>query len=204
MNKFFVSAIGTDSGKTVVSAIICEALRADYWKPVQCGFPRDLETVQSLVQDPQCNFYEEQYLLNTPASPHAAAKIDGVVLSVADFNLPATNNNLVIEGAGGLLVPLNDTENIVDLITHFDAEVILVSNLYLGNINHTLLSVEALQNRNLKVKGIIFNGDENKESESIILKRSGYTCLLNIPREDKINPETVVSYANELRAKWKI
>ena len=204
MNKFFVSAIGTDSGKTVVSAIICEALRADYWKPVQCGFPRDLETVQSLVQDPQCNFYEEQYLLNTPASPHAAAKIDGVALSVADFNLPATNNNLVIEGAGGLLVPLNDTENIVDLITHFDAEVILVSNLYLGNINHTLLSVEALQNRNLKVKGIIFNGDENKESESIILKRSGYTCLLNIPREDKINPETVVSYANELRAKWKI
>ena len=204
MNKFFVSAIGTDSGKTVVSAIICEALRADYWKPVQCGFPRDLETVQSLVQDPQCNFYEEQYLLNTPASPHAAAKIDGVALSVADFNLPATNNNLVIEGAGGLLVPLNDTENIVDRITHFDAEVILVSNLYLGNINHTLLSVEALQNRNLKVKGIIFNGDENKESESIILKRSGYTCLLNIPREDKINPETVVSYANELRAKWKI
>ena len=204
MNKFFVSAIGTDSGKTVVSAIICEALRADYWKPVQCGFPRDLETVQSLVQDPQCNFYEEQYLLNTPASPHAAAKIDNVALSVADFNLPATNNNLVIEGAGGLLVPLNDTENIVDLITHFDAEVILVSNLYLGNINHTLLSVEALQNRNLKVKGIIFNGEENKESESIILKRSGYTCLLNIPQEDKINPETVASYANELRTKWKI
>ena len=103
-----------------------------------------------------------------------------------------------------MLVPLNDTENIVDLITHFDAEVILVSNLYLGNINHTLLSVEALQNRNLKVKGIIFNGEENKESESIILKRSGYTCLLNIPQEDKINPETVASYANELRTKWKI
>ena len=204
MNKYFVSAIGTDSGKTVVSAIICQALGADYWKPAQCGFPRDLETVKSLVTAPGCNFFEEQYLLKTPASPHAAAKIDEVALSVGNFKLPSTDNNLVIEGAGGLLVPLNDHENIVDLVTHFDAELILVSNLYLGSINHTLLSVEALKNRGLNVKGIIFNGEENKESESIILKRSGYPCLLNISQEDKIDSNTVVRYANELKTKWKI
>ena len=205
MNKYFVSAIGTDSGKTVISAIITQALGADYWKPVQCGFPRDLETVRSLVQNPQCGFHEEQYLLKTPASPHAAAKIDNVELSVDNFNLPQTSNdNMVIEGAGGLLVPLNDHENIVDFVTWFDAELILVSDLYLGSINHTLLSVEALQKRNLKVKGIIFNGEENKESESIILKRSGYDCLLNIPREDTINPGTVAKYADKIKAKWGI
>ncbi len=204
MNKYFVSAIGTDSGKTLVSAIICQALGADYWKPVQCGFPRDLETVRGLVQDPQCNFYEEQYLLKTPASPHAAAKIDDVHLSVAHFRLPPTKNNLVIEGAGGLLVPLNDEENIVDLIGHFEAMVVLVSDLYLGSINHTLMSVEVLKSRNLKVKGIIFNGPENKESETIILKRSGFTNLLYIPRENQINADVVCRYADELRTKWKI
>lgn len=204
MDKYFVSAIGTDSGKTLVSAIICQAFGADYWKPVQCGFPRDLETVRGLVQDTRCNFYEEQYLLKTPASPHAAAKIDKIKLSVGYFQLPSTKNNLVIEGAGGLLVPLNDEENIVDLITHFEAEVVLVADLYLGSINHTLMSCEVLQSRKLKVKGIIFNGPENKESETIILKRSGFTNLLNIPREEAINPGVVDRYANELREKWKI
>ena len=204
MNKYFVSAIGTDSGKTVVSAIICQALGADYWKPVQCGFPRDLETVRTLVQDPQCNFHEEQYLLNTPASPHAAAKIDNVKLRVDNFKVPSTSNNLVIEGAGGLLVPLNEDENIVDLIPHFNAEMILVADLYLGSINHTLMSVEVLQSRKLNVRGIIFNGEENKESQSIILKRSGYDCLLHIPRENEINADMVISYAQELKEKWKI
>ncbi|MCG8320586.1 MAG: dethiobiotin synthase [Cytophagales bacterium] len=204
MSKYFVSAIGTDSGKTVVSAIISQALGADYWKPIQCGFPRDLDTVRMLVQDPRSTFHEEQYLLKTPASPHAAAKIDGVEVAVDHFKLPSTDNNLVIEGAGGLLVPLNDDENIVDLIIKFDAELVLVSDLYLGSINHTLLSVEALQKRNLKVKGIIFNGEENKESESIILKRSGYNCLLNIAREDKVNPNMVGRYARKLKEKWEI
>ncbi|MDN5210942.1 dethiobiotin synthase [Fulvivirgaceae bacterium BMA12] len=204
MNNYFVSAIGTDSGKTLVSAIICQALGADYWKPVQCGFPRDLETVQGLVQDPRCNFYKEQYLLKTPASPHAAAKIDDVQLSVANFRLPATKNDLVIEGAGGLLVPLNDEENIVDLIGHFEAAVVLVSDLYLGSINHTLMSVEVLKSRNLKVKGIIFNGPENKESQTIILKRSGFTNLFYIPQESQINADVVARYANELKAKWEI
>ena len=204
MNKYFVSAIGTDSGKTLVSAIICRALGADYWKPVQCGLPRDLETVRGLVQDTRCNFHEEQYLLKTPASPHAAAKIDNVQLSVKRFSVPVTKNNLVIEGAGGLLVPLNDEENMVDLIGHFKATVVLVSDLYLGSINHTLMSVEVLKSRNLKVKGIIFNGPENKESETIILKRSGFTNLFYIPREDQINADMVSRYADKLRAKWEI
>jgi dethiobiotin synthetase len=199
--KYFVTAIDTDSGKTLASAILCQALGADYWKPVQAGLPRDTDTVTSL--SPGTVTHPEQFLLNTPASPHAAAAIDGVTIHLADFKLPATTRPLVIEGAGGCLVPLSDTHFVVDLITQFQAEAVLVADLYLGSINHTLLTIEALKKRAVNIKGIIFNGNPNPESERIILLHANLPCLLRIEKEHSITPDTVKRYAHQLKQNWK-
>jgi len=199
--RYFVTAIGTDSGKTVVSAILSEALKADYWKPIQAGFPRDIETVQHLISNSQSSFHPETYLLNTACSPHAAAKIDNVEISLGKIVVPKTDNHLIIEGAGGLLVPLNDNDFVIDLAQKLSCEIILVANLYLGSINHTLLSCEALKAREIKVKGIIFNGPENKASELIILKKTGYPLLMNIPHLDSINQSVVNNLSDQIRSK---
>ncbi len=201
--QYFVAAIGTDSGKTIFSAILTEMLLADYWKPVQAGLPRDAETVKSLVTNPHSHFYREKYLLKTPASPHAAARIDGVEMKLSEILPPSSNRDLVIEGAGGLMVPLNDQDTVLDLIAHLQSEVILVSNLYLGSINHTLMSVEILKSRAVKVKGLVFNGQSNPESERIIEAKSGWPVLLRINQEKDITPEVVMNYAIELRKHWK-
>ncbi|HEY0652464.1 MAG TPA: dethiobiotin synthase [Chryseosolibacter sp.] len=199
MTTFFVTGIDTDSGKTLVSAILCEALHADYWKPIQAGLPRDSETVRNLLINKQTIIHPERHLLQTPASPHAAAKIDNVSIKLNDFQLPKTQNNLIIEGAGGCLVPINDTHFVVDLISRLNIDVILVADLYLGSINHTLLTVEALKHRSLRIRGIIFNGQSNPESERIILAHTKIPCLLRIPREQTINKQTVLKYANQFR-----
>jgi len=198
----FVTAIGTDSGKTLVSAIITEMLGCGYWKPIQAGEPRDTAAVESLVSNPDCEFFPEGIFLQTPASPHYSAQVDGVHLSAEKFELPS-KNELVIEGAGGLLVPINDHEVIADLIPKFNAEVILVADLYLGSINHTLLTIEELKRRKLPVNGIVFNGKSNPASEKIILKKSGYRCLLKLPRLEIVNEEVMKLYAEKLKENWK-
>ena len=200
--KYFITGIDTDSGKTFVSAIFCETLKADYWKPVQAGLPRDADTVRKLITNKQTRIHPERFLLNTPASPHASAKADGVHIALDDFKLPDTNNTLIIEGAGGCLVPLNDNQFVIDLIKVLNTEVILVADLYLGSINHTLLTIEALRNRNIPLKGIVFNGDANPESERIILKHAEVPCLLRISKENIINSATVIKYANLLKRNW--
>jgi dethiobiotin synthetase len=200
--NYFVTAIGTDSGKTLVSAILTEMLEADYWKPVQSGQPRDTETVQSLISNVKSSFHKEAYLLNTPASPHASARIDNVEIELSQIKSPTTEKDLVIEGAGGILVPLNDRDYVIDITKQVPSRLILVSNLYLGSINHTLLSVNYLQQHNFDVKGIIFNGPSNPESERIILHKSGWPCLLRIPQEDEIDQAVVKKYAEVLRENW--
>lgn len=202
--NYFVTAIGTDSGKTLVSAILTEMLRADYWKPVQAGFPRDTETVQSLISNNKTTFHPEAYLLNTPASPHASAKADGVQITLDHIVLPQVepDTDLIIEGAGGVLVPLNDNDVVLDILRSVDAEIILVSNLYLGSINHTLLTAELINSRGLKVKGLIFNGPSNMESETIILKKTGYRQLLKIDQEEKVDKDVVIKYAKQLKKCW--
>src|ERR1041385_4024750 len=197
--NYFVTAIGTDSGKTFFSAILSEALQADYWKPVQAGMPRDADTVRSLLSNTVSKIHEETYLLGTPASPHAAAKRDGVTIQMEKFTLPQTNHDLVIEGAGGCLVPLNDIDFVIDLAKKFKSQVILVSNLYLGSINHTLLSADYLRKNKFDVKGIIFNGPSNPESEEIILSHTGYKCLLRMEEEEEVTKDVVKKYAVELR-----
>lgn len=202
MKNIFVTAIGTDSGKTVISAILCEALGACYWKPIQAGLPRDTDTVASLVTNTSFKSFPERYLLQTPASPHAAAKIDRVQIKISDFRVPG-NELTVIEGAGGCMVPVNDDEFVIDLAKHLDCDIVLVSNLYLGSINHTLLTLELLKNRKLSLRGIIFNGVPNPESERIILKHTSAPCLLRIAQEPLMDGERVKYYAKEFLKNWK-
>ena len=202
MKNIFVTAIGTDSGKTMVSAILCEALGACYWKPIQAGVPRDTEAVTSLVSNKFFKSFPEKYLLQTPASPHAAAKIDGVRINIGDFQLPGPELT-VIEGAGGCMVPLNDDEFVIDIATRLDCEIVLVSNLYLGSINHTLLTLHLLKSRDLSLKGIIFNGVPNPESERIILHHANTPCLLRIAQVPMMDRERVSHYAKEFIKNWK-
>jgi dethiobiotin synthetase len=198
--RYFVTAIDTDSGKTLVSAILCEALQADYWKPIQAGLPKDSDWVRTMVSNRKTKILPERFMLTSPMSPHAAAKIDKVSISLNDFIIP-DSADLVIEGAGGVLVPINQKNFIVDLISQFNIPVIVVADLYLGSINHTLLTLEALSSRAAAVKGIIFNGDSNPESERIILEHSRMECLLKIPRLEKIERPVIAKLAEELKMK---
>ena len=183
-------------GKTVVSAILCKALNADYWKPVQAGMPSDSDTIRSLL-DNNIKIHKERFVFKTPASPHAAAALEHVVIHLDDFVEPNYSADLVIEGAGGCLVPLNEKNFVIDLASKFDAQIILVSNIYLGSINHTLLSYEALTSRNLKIAGIIFNGPPNKATEEIILHHTKLPCLLRIDQELTIDSNMISKYSKQ-------
>lgn len=200
--NYFVTAIGTDSGKTLVSAILCEALYADYWKPIQAGLPRDTETVKQLITNEKTVLHNEAWLLSTPVSPHAAAIIDKVNIRLTNIAAPQTKRDLIIEGAGGCLVPINDDHYVIDIAATCKASVILVANLYLGSINHTLLTFEALKRRNIPIKGLIFNGNLNEASQTIILNKTQLTCLLHIKQEPVLNKKIVQQYAEQLRSVW--
>lgn len=201
MRKIFVTGIGTDVGKTVVSAILTEAFRADYWKPVQTGsfFSTDSVKVQKWISNELTHVHPEAYSLKQYMSPHAAAELEGVHIEMKSIRLPETTNNLVIEGAGGLMVPLNSTEFIIDLIAKLDAEAVLVIQNYLGSINHSLLSIDALKHRNIKIMGLVFNGPPHKLSEDIILTYSGLPMLGRVAKEAEITREVISRYAEEFR-----
>jgi len=198
--SYFITGIGTDVGKTIIAAIITEALEADYWKPVQAGDLENSDThkVKNLISNSKSFFHNNSFSLNHPMSPHAAAKIDGVKITTEKIKRPKTANDLVIEGAGGLLVPLSEKELIIDIIQPED-KIILVSRNYLGSINHTLLSLEALKTRGLKCFGIIFNGDKNEETEDVILKISGVKLLGRIENEPYFDKNVIREYAEEFR-----
>lgn len=192
-NTYFVTGIGTGIGKTVVSAILTEKLQADYWKPIQSG---DLEIsdslfVKHLISNTKTVIHPEKYRLGQPLSPHLSARIDGVEIDLGAIQKPITGDNLVIEGAGGLMVPLNDTELILDLIKSLKAKVIVVSQNYLGSINHSLLTLEVLKARNIPVEGLIFNGSPNPESETYISRYSGIKILGKIPKMSIVDQESI-------------
>ena len=202
MNKnYFVTGIGTEIGKTIVSAVLVEKLKADYWKPIQSGELDNSDThkVKSLVSNEVSVFHPEAYQLTQPYSPHHSAALDGVTISLDLINLPKTNNCLIIEGAGGLMVPLNGKDLMIDLIVKLNAEVVLVSKNYLGSINHTLLSIEALKNRGITIMGLIFNGVENKSSEEIITNLSGLTVLGRVPDFVKIDQASIKKAASTIQ-----
>jgi dethiobiotin synthetase len=198
--KLFITGISTDVGKTIASSIIVEALEADYWKPIQAGDLENSDTakVQSRISNNKSVFHKNSYALNTPASPHLAAEIDDITIDLGEIKEPVINNHLVVEGAGGLFVPLNDKEFVIDLIKP-DYKVIVVCRHYLGSINHTLLTIEALQNRKLNIAGIIFSGSENKSSETIILNSTGITCIGRIDEEPYFDQSVIKEYADLFR-----
>lgn len=190
----FITGIGTGIGKTIISAALVEKLKADYWKPVQSGDLDNSDTlkVESLVTNTVSVFHPEAYRLTQPFSPHKSAAIDGISIDSDKFIVPETDNTLIIEGAGGLMVPLNDDFLIIDLIKQLNAEVILVSQNYLGSINHTLLSIDALKNRGIPIKGIIFNGLKDIYSKEFILNYSGVELLGHVPEYTVLNKKAII------------
>ena len=203
--KLFITGIGTDVGKTITSAIVTQALEADYWKPIQAG---DLENsdshkIQRYISNKKTVIHENSYKLKTPASPHFAAELDGITIDLKNiidpsFDNAQDSNHLVIEGAGGILVPLNNEDCIIDLIKS-DYKIIVVSRHYLGSINHTLLTFEALKSRNLSVAGIIFSGDENKATEEIILSKTKAKFIGRIDNEPYFDQNVIQYYADKFR-----
>jgi dethiobiotin synthetase len=197
----FVTGISTEVGKTIVSAIVTEALQADYWKPVQAGDldNSDSHKVTKLISNQTTQIHPNSYALSHPMSPHAAAALDDIIIDLDNIKEPNTENHLVIEGAGGLLVPLNDRDTIMDLIKP-EYKVIVVSRHYLGSINHTLLTLKALE-----LKGItpylIFSGNENKGTESIIKKMGNATILGRIEDEPYFDGNVILEYAEIFREK---
>lgn len=217
--KLFVTGISTDVGKTIASSIIVEALEADYWKPIQAGDldNSDSHKIKKYISNdshPERSrrtvIYENSYKLNTPASPHFAAELDGIAIDLKNITEPNPDsyrekNHLVIEGAGGVFVPLNETDCVIDLIKP-DYKVIVVSRHYLGSINHTLLTIEALKNRKIDIAGIIFSGDDsdsyrNKATESIILNKTGIKCIGRIEQEPYFDQNVIKEYADLFREK---
>jgi dethiobiotin synthetase len=197
----FVTAIGTDIGKTVVSAILVEKLKADYWKPIQSGDLHQSDTmkVKALISNAVTQFHAEAYRLTQPFSPHKSAELDGVHISLENIVLPQTTNHLIIEGAGGLMVPFNDNDMVIDLIQKVDAEAVLVIKHYLGSINHTLLSLELLKQKNIKVKALIFNGARDKYSENIIKRHAGSVKHIYIAQKDGvIDKQFILEQAHQI------
>ncbi len=199
MKRIFVTGISTDVGKTIASAIIVEALQADYWKPIQAG---DLERSDSkriveLISNDKTSIHKSSYELKFPMSPHAAAQLEGITIQRSQIKEPKTNNDLVIEGAGGLLVPLNDEDTILDIIMPY-YKVVVVSRHYLGSINHSLLTINWLVQKGYEV-GVLFNGSENVFTESIIAQKTGVPIIGRIGEEINFDKSNIRNYAEELR-----
>jgi dethiobiotin synthetase len=198
--KLFITGISTDVGKTIASAIITEALEADYWKPIQAGDldNSDSHKIQNYISNDKSVIHENSYKLNTPASPHFAAEKEGITIDLKNIIEPKTKNHLVIEGAGGVLVPLNSSDFVIDLVQP-DYKIIIISRHYLGSINHTLLTIEAIKNRGFTIAGIIFNGNENKATESLILNYSKLKFIGRINDEPYFDKNVIAEYADLFR-----
>ncbi|WP_339752061.1 dethiobiotin synthase [uncultured Winogradskyella sp.] len=201
MKTYFITGISTDVGKTIASAILVEALNADYFKPVQAGELDNCDTkkVQQLVSNSKSVFHPNSYALQTPMSPHGAAEIDGLTIDLKQIKRPKTKNHLVIEGAGGLMVPLNDKDTILDLIQPKD-KVIVVSRHYLGSINHILLTINTLKAKSFDI-ALIYSGDEHKSTESIIDKMTGVPVIGRINDEPYFDKNVIKEYAEKFKEK---
>jgi dethiobiotin synthetase len=219
MQPIFITGIGTGIGKTLFSAIVTEALDAMYWKPVQAGFAdgTDTEWVGERISQPDTRLIPEAYLLSLAASPHIAARNEGISISMdkivgqwhhlqpgpasLDDAVPhhaTAQRPLVIEGAGGLLVPLNSEQFVIDLVKRLDATVILVSRNYLGSINHSLLTAAVCKAHNIRVAGWIFN-DQYLQYESEIVQWSAIPAIASIPFRDQPDKEFVSAQAESIR-----
>lgn len=195
MKRIFVTGISTDVGKTIAAAIVTESLNADYWKPVQAGELKNTDShkLAELITNEKTRIHESSYELKTPMSPHAAAEIDNLIIDISQINEPETTNHLVIEGAGGLLVPLNEKDTILDIIKA-NYQVIVVSRHYLGSINHSLLTIDSLKQKGFNV-AVIFSGNEHPSTEDIIIRKTGVKVIGRIEEETNFDKSLIKQYA---------
>ncbi|AYG66059.1 dethiobiotin synthase [Rhizobium sp. CCGE531] len=191
--RFVITGTDTGIGKTVFSAALAGALNGSYWKPVQSGLDdeTDSEAVARLGDVPPERILAEAYRLSTPASPHLSARLDGVAIDPSRLVPPETNGPLVIEGAGGLLVPLSDELVFADIFARWQIPVILCARTSLGAINHTLLSLEAMRHRGIPTFGVAFIGEENLETQRIIVDMGGVRSLGRLPTLPSVKSEAV-------------
>jgi len=191
--RFVVTGTDTNIGKTVFAAALTDALGGSYWKPVQSGLDgaTDSDTVKRLGEIPTSRIVPEAWLLKTPVSPHLAAQIDGVRIEPGSLVPPSTELPLVIEGAGGVLVPLTERKVFADVFARWQIPVILCARTGLGTINHTLLSLEALRHRAIPVAGVAFIGDEMPDTQATVARLGDVDCLGRLPFLDPLTPETL-------------
>lgn len=199
--NYFITGIGTNVGKTVVSAILTEALQSDYWKPIQSGIHggRDSEIVASLISNSKTIIHPETYLLKEPLSPHFAAKLDGVTIEMDKIKLPATESHLIIEGAGGILVPINQSQYVIDIAKKLDCELIIVISNYLGCINHSLLSIDYLIKNDYKIKALVFNGEFDHEVKQAIVKYNPQLKIIEIPTLKNFSKAGISDCAHQIK-----
>lgn len=193
-NRFFVTGTDTNVGKTVVSSMLTLGLQAAYWKPIQSGLDpiTDTDYVRQVTQLDDSHFHPERFCLSEPLSPHAAAAIDGVEIDLVDFQLPpSAKPHLIVEGAGGLMVPLNAHEYMIDLIKQLELPVCLVARSSLGTINHTLLSIAQLRRYQIPILGVILNGEKNPSNRAAITHYGRVPILGELEPLEDINPYTL-------------
>jgi dethiobiotin synthetase len=203
--NLIIAGIHTGIGKTLCSAVLAEALAWDYWKPVQAG---DLEAsdswfVRSHISNTTTVIHPERYQLQRAASPHWAAAEEGITMQLQDFVGPITGNSLLIETAGGVMSPLSERLVNLDLMRHLNCPVVLVCQDYLGSINHSLLSIQALRSAGIELCGLVFSGKEVATTRQYIVQYSGVPVLLSIPYFDKVSKETIGVFARSVSSQLK-
>ncbi|MDG2615352.1 dethiobiotin synthase [Thermoleptolyngbya sichuanensis A183] len=200
--KFFITGTDTNVGKTVVSALLTLGLNASYWKPIQSGLDpiSDTDYVRKVTGLDDSHFLPERFTLTQPLSPHAAAEIDGVQIYLSDFQLPSQlpYKPLIIEGAGGLMVPLNEEDFVIDLIRQFQLPVCLVARSTLGTINHTLLSLAQLRRMEIPILGVIVNGPKNEGNRAAIAHYGNVPILAELEPLAEVNPATLKQAFDQL------
>lgn len=192
----FVTGTDTGVGKTLLSALLCAALDGIYWKPVQTGALEgtDRQTVMRLAELPEGRTLPERYLFDLPVSPHLAAQQRAVRIDLSQIQLPSHDpgSRIIVEGAGGVLVPLNDNELMIDLIQHLRVGVIVACRTSLGTINHSLLTIAALRDRKIEVKGVVMLGSENRDNERAIAHYGNVPVVGRVPHLEAINRRVLV------------
>ena len=200
MQGYFVTGTDTNVGKTIAAAWAMLHLEADYWKPAQSGLepPTDTQIIQQITELPKERFHIETYRLTQPLSPHEAAKRDGVEIEMEKFQIPQTGRALIVEGAGGLMVPLGKDNLVIDLIGQLGLPSILVCRSGLGTINHTLLSLEAMRAREVSIAGIIISGSKMPHNRQAIEEYGRVPIIAEIDHLEEINKESLLAIKPEI------
>jgi dethiobiotin synthase len=192
-NRVFITGTDTDVGKTIISCLLMAGMRAAYWKPIQSGMPADTDFVRTATGLPDKHFLAERYILTQPLSPHLSAARDGITIGMDEISLPdPLPEKLIVEGAGGVLVPLNDRHTMLDLMVRLGLPVIVVARSTLGTINHTCLTVDKLRAARLDVLGVVMNGPLNPDNRRSIEKFARVPVLAEIEPLPEVSPQSLL------------